>query len=177
MRTEIGYFVDRVWLTEGIRPGVVACSHHHGRWRRRQDVASNRFSANVVEVTQPGPGKWLVRQIEGPGPFARAGSGFTTDLVAEGGVPQNLTFPVQPDPISGMHCWHQKVTLHKTEPGDRYGEMFSWTLSARTDLQLAGEDAQRPQSTGFAAGRCDEVSVAANPGSFLRCRRGRRARA
>ena len=35
VRTEIGYFVDRVWLTEGIRPGVVACSHHLGRWRRR----------------------------------------------------------------------------------------------------------------------------------------------
>ena len=32
VQTEIGYFVDRVWLTEGIRPGVVACSHHLGRW-------------------------------------------------------------------------------------------------------------------------------------------------
>jgi hypothetical protein len=24
--------------------------------------------------------------------------------------------PVQPDPISGMHCWHQKVTLQKASP-------------------------------------------------------------
>ena len=31
--TEIGYFVAKAWLTEGIRPGVVACSHHMGRWR------------------------------------------------------------------------------------------------------------------------------------------------
>ena len=31
--TEIGYFVARVWVTEGIRPGVVALSHHMGRWR------------------------------------------------------------------------------------------------------------------------------------------------
>ena len=27
----------------------------------------------------------------------------------DGGVHQNLTFPVQPDFISGQHCWHQKV--------------------------------------------------------------------
>jgi len=25
----------------------------------------------------------------------------------EARVNQNLTFPVQPDPASGMHCWHQ----------------------------------------------------------------------
>ena len=31
--TAIGFFVDRVWVTESIRPGVVACSHHLGRWR------------------------------------------------------------------------------------------------------------------------------------------------
>src|SRR5699024_1054731 len=31
--TEIGYFVARVWVTEGIRPGVCGLSHHMGRWR------------------------------------------------------------------------------------------------------------------------------------------------
>ena len=45
-------------------------------------------------------------------------------------MPQNLTFPVQPDPISGMHCWHQKVTLQKAEPGDRYGDVFVDTQRA-----------------------------------------------
>jgi anaerobic selenocysteine-containing dehydrogenase len=30
VETEIGYFVVRAWVTEGIRPGVVACSHHMG---------------------------------------------------------------------------------------------------------------------------------------------------
>ena len=33
VETEIGYFVAKAWITEGIRPGVVACSHHMGRWR------------------------------------------------------------------------------------------------------------------------------------------------
>ena len=33
VETDIGYFVAKAWITEGIRPGVVACSHHMGRWR------------------------------------------------------------------------------------------------------------------------------------------------
>jgi anaerobic selenocysteine-containing dehydrogenase len=33
VETQIGYFVVKAWVTEGIRPGVVACSHHMGRWR------------------------------------------------------------------------------------------------------------------------------------------------
>ena len=37
---------------------------------------------------------------------------------------QNLTFPVQPDPVSGMHCWHQRVTLEKAGADDRYGDIF-----------------------------------------------------
>ena len=28
VQTAIGYFVDKVWITEAIRPGVIACSHH-----------------------------------------------------------------------------------------------------------------------------------------------------
>ena len=43
---------------------------------------------------------------------------------SETGVNQNLTFPVQPDPISGMHCWHQRVRVEAAPPGDRYGDVF-----------------------------------------------------
>jgi anaerobic selenocysteine-containing dehydrogenase len=124
VRTEIGYFVDRVWLTEAIRPGVVACSHHLGRWRRREDAPGNRYSANVVEISQAEPGKWHVRQIEGPGPFPSPDPDSERVWWREGGVPQNLIFPAQPDPISGMHCWHQRVTLEKANPNDRYGDVF-----------------------------------------------------
>ena len=38
--TEIGYFVPYVWVTEGLRPGVVACSHHMGRWRLQRAPAA-----------------------------------------------------------------------------------------------------------------------------------------
>ena len=36
---------------------------------------------------------------------------------------QNLTFPVHPDPVSGQHCWHQKVTVSRPGPHDRYGDV------------------------------------------------------
>ena len=49
---------------------------------------------------------------------------------SEVGVHQNLTFPVQPDPVSGMHCWHQRVTLEKAGPGDHYGDIFVDTAKA-----------------------------------------------
>lgn len=123
VETEIGYFIDRVWLTESIRPGVAACSHHLGRWRRPQDTPGNRYSANLVEITQPEPGIYRVRQIHGPNPFVSADPDSSRIWWREGGVPQNLTFPVQPDPISGMHCWHQKVTIRKAEREDCYGDV------------------------------------------------------
>ncbi len=41
----------------------------------------------------------------------------------DGGVHQNLTFPVQPDPISGMHCWHQRVTVARAGPDDHFGDV------------------------------------------------------
>ncbi len=39
--TEIGYFVDKVWVTEGIKPGVIAMSHHLGRWRLQDGQGVN----------------------------------------------------------------------------------------------------------------------------------------
>jgi hypothetical protein len=46
-------------------------------------------------------------------------------------VHQNLAFPVQPDPVSGMHCWHQAVRVKKAAPGDRYGDVHVDTSKAR----------------------------------------------
>jgi hypothetical protein len=49
----------------------------------------------------------------------------------EVGVNQNMTFPVQPDPTSGMHCWHQKVRVEAAQPGDNYGDIFVDTAQSR----------------------------------------------
>jgi hypothetical protein len=48
----------------------------------------------------------------------------------DAGVHQNLTFPVHPDPVSGMHCWHQKVRVERAGPEDRYGDVFVDTNKA-----------------------------------------------
>jgi hypothetical protein len=45
----------------------------------------------------------------------------------DAGVHQHLTFPVHPDPVSGMHCWHQKVRVEHAGPEDRYGDVFVGT--------------------------------------------------
>ena len=42
VETRIGHFVVKAWVTEGIRPGVVACSHHMGRWKLARTRASAR---------------------------------------------------------------------------------------------------------------------------------------
>lgn len=120
--TEIGYFVDRVWITEGIKPGIIACSHHLGRWRREQDPASNRWAMNLVDITNNN-GVWKMRVKEGTKPYQSDDADSGRIFWEDGGVHQNLTFPVHPDPISGMHCWHQKVTCEAAKAGDRYGDV------------------------------------------------------
>jgi hypothetical protein len=42
---------------------------------------------------------------------------------SDAGVHHNIAFPVHPDPVSGMHCWHQKVRVRPAEPGDRYADI------------------------------------------------------
>jgi anaerobic selenocysteine-containing dehydrogenase len=121
--TEIGYFVNRAWVTESIAPGVVACSHHLGRWRLRQGEGS-RWATAQVAFEKRGASGYLLRQVEGVGPFASADPDSRRIWWCDAGVHQNLSFPVHPDPISGMHCWHQKVVVAKARPDDRYGDVF-----------------------------------------------------
>ncbi|BBL79095.1 formate dehydrogenase [Rubrobacter xylanophilus] len=128
--TEIGYFVNHAWVTESIAPGVVACSHHLGRWRRKEDRA-DRWSNSLVDITRDEKGGWRLRQIEGPGPYESSDPDTERIFWSDGGVHQNLTFPVHPDPISGMHCWHQAVFVEKAHPGDRYGDVYVDTNKSR----------------------------------------------
>ena len=124
VNTEIGYFVDKVWVTEGMKPGVVACSHHLGRWRRPQDVPGNRWAVNTVAIDNDGKGGWRMRTVADIQPFKSSDPDSARIFWSDGGVHQNITFPVHPDPISGMHCWHQKVRLERAHAGDSYGDVF-----------------------------------------------------
>jgi anaerobic selenocysteine-containing dehydrogenase len=122
--TEIGYFIDKVWVTESIRPGVIACSHHLGRWRFKEDSGGERWASGLVELSHKEEGTWMMRQVHGVRPFESADADSGRIWWQDAGVHQNLIFPVQPDPISGQHCWHQKVTVSTAGPEDRYGDIF-----------------------------------------------------
>lgn len=124
INTEIGYFIDRVWVTEGMKPGVVVCSHHIGRWRRSQDTVGNRWATNLVDIQEVENGKWKMRVMDGIRPYKSADPDSSRIFWNDGGVHQNITFPVHPDPISGMHCWHQKVRIEPAHPDDQYGDVF-----------------------------------------------------
>ena len=120
--TRIGYFVNRAWVTEGIRPGVIACSHHLGRWRPSGETGTDRWASAPVQISEEGE-KVRVRRVGNVAPFESSDADSKRVWWTDGGVHQNLTFPVQPDPISGMHCWHQKVTVEPAREGDRYGDV------------------------------------------------------
>ena len=124
VETEIGYFVLKAWVTESIAPGVVACSHHMGRWRLEQNQGNERWSSAVVDLTKQADSKYLMRQKAGVSPFDSTDEDSKRIWWNDAGVHQNLTFPVQPDPISGMHCWHQRVRVSPAKQDDRYGDIF-----------------------------------------------------
>jgi hypothetical protein len=62
---------------------------------------------------------------------------------------------VQPDPISGMHCWHQAVRVSPARPEDRYADVFvnadksreayrEWLLKTRPARQVSPDGTRRP---------------------------------
>jgi anaerobic selenocysteine-containing dehydrogenase len=120
IETDIGHFVDKAWVTEGIRPGVVACSHHMGRWKL-SGPGQRQLTATVALGHEAD--RWTMRRSQGAGPYESSDPDSARIWWTDVGVHQNLTFPVHPDPVSGMHCWHQAVRVRRAEPGDRYGEI------------------------------------------------------
>ncbi|MDH3308496.1 MAG: molybdopterin-dependent oxidoreductase, partial [Acidimicrobiia bacterium] len=121
--TDSGHFVMRVWRTEGIRPGVVAASHHMGRWRLNDTTGNERWSSALVDIDDLGGGRWRLRQQKGIEPFASDDPDSERIWWRDAGVHQNLAFPPHPDPISGMHAWHQVVTITAAHADDRYGDI------------------------------------------------------
>ncbi|MQA81900.1 MAG: molybdopterin-dependent oxidoreductase [Streptosporangiales bacterium] len=133
--TSIGYLVGRVWVTEGIRPGVIALSHHMGRWRLH-DAEGSRWVSGLVDITHPaGDDSWLLRYRGGVEPFESADKDSSRIWWSDPGVHQNLAFGVQPDPLSGMHCWLQKVRVERAHADDRYGDVYVDTEASRRVYQ------------------------------------------
>jgi anaerobic selenocysteine-containing dehydrogenase len=127
--TRIGHFVIGAWRTEGIRPGVVAASHHMGRWRLEEDQARN-WSSGKATIDHQGT-TWRLRRDHGAVPYESADADTSRIWWGDTGVHQNATFCVQPDPISGMQCWHQRVRVTPARSGDRYGDVVVDTAKSR----------------------------------------------
>jgi hypothetical protein len=131
--TEIGWFVDKVWVTEGIKPGVIAMSHHLGRWRLAESQGGNPGMTALARLDEDGQGGHALNIL-------RHGSAWTTfdpDTSRiwwnDVGVHQNLTHAVHPDPISGAHCWLQKVgNVRKAREGERHGDVHVDTRKSMT---------------------------------------------
>ena len=153
VETEIGYFVLKAWVTEGIRPGVVACSHHMGRWRPEGQPGQRQMMATVDLGHQDN--RWTITRKAGPRPFKSSdpdtGRIWWTDV----GVHQNLTFPVHPDPISGQHCWHQAVRVSRAQEDDAHGDIAvdtakseevyqRWLQMTRSAFRFSPDGTYRP---------------------------------
>jgi anaerobic selenocysteine-containing dehydrogenase len=128
VETEIGYYVVRAWVTEGIRPGIVACSHHMGRWKLSEQ--GQRQLMATVKLDHEGT-EWGLKRERGAEPYESPDPDTLRIWWSDVGVHQNMTFPVHPDPISGMHCWHQAVRVRVADAGDNPGDVFVDTAKSR----------------------------------------------
>ena len=134
VETAIGYFVAKAWITEGIRPGVVACSHHMGRWRPGNQGGGVSGMMATVDLGHEGS-RWSMSRLRGVHPHESGDPDTQRIWWSDTGVHQNLTFPVHPDPISGMHCWHQAVRVTPAAPDDRAGDISVDTAKSRQVYQ------------------------------------------
>ena len=95
-------------------------------------VMTRSLSDNLQLLQLERAGKtWTMRRRHGVLPYASADADTQRIWWSDAGVHQNLTFPVHPDPISGMHCWHQAVRVRRAEPGDRYADIVVDTAKSR----------------------------------------------
>jgi anaerobic selenocysteine-containing dehydrogenase len=156
IETEIGYFIDKAWLTEGIKPGVVAVSHHLGRWRLAEGEGLSRGMSNVVEIRGDDRVGYQLRVKHGATAWESTDPDTSRIWWNEVGVHQNLTHAVHPDPISGGHCWLQKaINVRKANPDEHFGDVwvdtkksmqiyYQWLAKTRSAQVNSPDGTRRP---------------------------------
>lgn len=144
---ESGTFIAMCVPTEGMVPGTLTCSHHSGRWRLADKVSIPGFEQPLVMMGAGAPtaelkkdgNNYSLSYVEGIKPqdvketkeFGVNGwpyTDFNKDMKnvhwdGLSGSFQNATFSANPDPISGMQCWHKKVLVEKAGPGEKIGDV------------------------------------------------------
>ena len=155
VHADLGYFVAEAWITPGIRPGVIACSHHMGRWQFTAG-ADQQQRTMETDIHQAGD-EWSLSPVQGDTPMDARG-GYEANRVwwTAVGVHQNLTFGVHPDPVSGQHCWHQGVRVTPAEANDVPGQIHvdleksqaiyaDWMSRTRPARQVSPDGNRRPR--------------------------------
>jgi anaerobic selenocysteine-containing dehydrogenase len=167
-KLEAGYFVAMAMPTEGVAPGTLACSHHAGRWRVVKQVNVDGFEtplgimglgAPVAKLSETGTTRTLSptegiskMNVTPTKEFGERGwpfAGFNKDLDqiswdGLSGVWQNAVHHPHPDPVSGMHCWHQKVLLEAAGPSDRIGDLSVDIAATFRTYQVWRDELTRP---------------------------------
>jgi hypothetical protein len=134
-----------------------------GRWKvhengQRQLMATVKLDHRAA--------KWGLKRERGAEPYESSDADTLRIWWNDVGVHQNLTFPVHPDPISGMHCWHQAVRVRKAEAGiDNYGDIHVSTRRSRARFTRSGwPDATRrkvfPTASAGLTGCCGPLKPA-----------------
>src|SRR5262249_32456883 len=152
---EIGHLVLKAWVTEGSRPGGGGRSPHMGRWKPfGESGTGQRQLMATVDLDQAGT-RWKMKRRQGSTPYESSDPDTSRIWWKDVGVHQNLTFGVHPDPISGMHCWHQAVRVRRTEPGEAAGDIGvhieksraiyrRWLEMTRSAFRFSPDDTRRP---------------------------------
>lgn len=156
VETEIGWFVDKVWVTQGIKPGIIAMSHHLGRWRLQAAAGIGAGMSALARLDEDEEGGHTLHLLEGGGAWKSTDPDTERVWWKDVGVHQNLTHAVHPDPISGAHCWHQKaLSVRKAKPEERHGDVYvdtnksmavyrEWVGYARSATEHSPDGTRRP---------------------------------
>ena len=160
---ESGYFVAMAVPTEATRPGVLACSHHAGRWKLKDSVDIPGFDHKLgimgvgaprYEMTNDGKVGTL-KPAAGIHPRHDVWQfkEYNKDLDqiwwnGLSGSWQNAVAPTHADPIAGNHAWHQKVIIEKAKADDKIGDIVVNYENNFKVYQAWRDQLTRPLETG-----------------------------
>ena len=103
-----------------------------GRWKLKDGRSQDGPSPTTPTVDLKREGRaWALTPPKSSAAVPSSDADRSRIWWTDAGVHQNMTFPVQPDPVSGAHCWHQAVRVERARPGDRYGDIAVDTAESR----------------------------------------------
>ena len=179
---ESGYFIAMAVPTEGQMPGVLANSHHAGRWKLVNAVEIPGFKhklgvmglgAPLYDMTMDGKvGTLKPKQGIDEGMMENKDSWqfkeFNKDLDniwwdGLSGSWQNAVAPSHPDPIAGNHAWHQKVSIELAKKDDKIGDIYVNYENNMKIYKAWRDDLTRPLNSGDTLRRPKHIKRPAVP--------------